>query len=123
MIINVASIFLIGWVLLELITIIIQGLHHYIKGDVRLLLEKELSDCRLNVFNDSVIALKNASELDGQYIATTVTSILFPYYLSNRQATCYGILIFSKEYFMVRNKFKELVATETKNNRVKFNKL
>ena len=69
-----------------------------------------------------------SNALNGLYIAKTGTSILFPYYFSNEHDTHYGILIFSKEYFMVKNKFKELrmsskMLSQDKNKRYKFKKI
>ena len=119
---------LVSWIIYEIGTLIIQGLHHYIKGNGKLLLEQEFSSCWLNSFNDDVISLNNKSDLHGNYIAKTGTSILFPYYFSNQNNIDYGILIFSKEYFMVKNKFKELrksskMLSKNKNKRYKFKKI
>ena len=114
---------LVSWIIYEIVTLIIQGLHHYIKGNGKLLLEKELSSCWLYSLNDDVIRLNNMSDLNGLYIAKTGTSILFPYYFSNEHDTHYGILIFSKEYFMVKNKFKELRRFSNTNKRYKFKKI
>jgi len=115
--------FLVLWIIYEIITLGFQGLNHYIKGNGKLLLEKELSSCWLNSFNDDVISLNNMSDLNGFYIAKTGTSILFPYYFSNERDTHYGILIFSEEYFMVKNKFKELRRFSNTNKRYKFKKI
>lgn len=114
--------FLAIWLIFELVTLGCQGLHHYIKGSGRFLLEKEFSDCWLNSINNKIICLRSKSELNGRYVSTTGSSILFPYYFSNNNNVDYGILIFSKEYFMVRNKFRELrKLSENKNKRLKFN--
>ena len=120
--------FLVSWIICEIITLMCEGLHNYIKGNGKLLLEKELSSCWLNSFNDDIISLNNRSDLHGNYIAKTGTSILFPYYFSNQNDIDYGILIFSKEYFMVKNKFKELrkpskMLSKNKNKRYKFKKI
>jgi len=119
---------LVLWIVSELFNLAYDGLHHYIKGNGKLLLEKELSSCWLYSLNDDVIRLNNMSDLNGLYIAKTGTSILFPYYFSNEHDTHYGILIFSKEYFMVKNKFKELrmsskMLSQDKNKRYKFKKI
>lgn len=115
--------FLVLWIIYEIITLMCEGLHHYIKGNGKLLLEKELSSSWLNRFNDDIISLNNRSDLNGLYIAKTGTSILFPYYFSNEHDTHYGILIFSEEYFMVKNKFKELRRFSNTNKRYKFKKI
>jgi len=120
---------LVLWIVFEIGTLIIQGLHHYIKGNGKLLLEIELSDCQqINVFCDSVISLNNRSDLHGKFISRTGNSILFPYYFSSENDIDYGILIFSDEYFMVKNKFKELrksskMISQDKNKRYKFKKI
>lgn len=33
---------LVSWIIYEIVTLIIQGLHHYIKGNGKLLLDQEL---------------------------------------------------------------------------------
>jgi len=119
---------LVTWIVCELFNLAYQGLHHYIKGNGKLLLEKELSSCWLNSFNDDIISLNNRSDLHGNYIAKTGTSILFPYYFSSKNNIDYGILIFSAEYFMIKNKFKELrrsskMLSQNKNKRYKFKKI
>ena len=119
---------LVVWIVCEFFNLAYQGLHHYIKGNGKLLLEKEISSSWLNNFNDDIISLNNRSDLNGLYIAKTGTSILFPYYFSNEHDTHYGILIFSEEYFMVKNKFKELrmsskMLSQDKNKRYKFKKI
>lgn len=119
---------LVSWIIYEIVTLIIQGLHHYIKGNGKLLLDQELSSCWLNSLDDDIISLNNRSDLHGDYITKTRTSILFPYYFSNQNDIDYGILIFSKEYFMVKNKFKELrkyskIISQDKNKRYKFKKI
>ncbi len=114
---------LVTWIVCELFNLAYQGLHNYIKGNGKLLLEKELSSCWLNSFNDDIISLNNRSDLHGNYIAKTGTSILFPYYFSSKNNIDYGILIFSKEYFMVKNKFKELRRFSNTNKRYKFKKI
>jgi len=114
---------LVTWIVCELFNLAYQGLHHYIKGNGKLLLEKELLDCEMNSFHDYIISLNNRSDLHGNYIAKTGTSILFPYYFSSQNDIDYGILIFSKEYFMVKNKFKELRMSSNKNKRYKFKKI
>lgn len=113
--------FLVVWLIFEFVTLKTQGLHHRIKGNGRLFLEKEFSDCGLNSLDSSIICLRNTTELNGFYVSTTGTSILFPYYFSNQNNVDYGILIFSKEYFIVRNKFKELKKSfGYKKKRLKF---
>lgn len=119
---------LVSWIICEIVTLILQGLHHYIKRNGKLHLERELSDCELSIFTDRIIYLNNRSDLHGNYITKTGTSILFPYYFSNQNNIDYGILIFSKEYFMVKNKFKELrksskMLPKNKNKRYKFKKI
>jgi hypothetical protein len=119
---------LVSWIVYEIGTLIIQGLHHYIKGNGKLLLEKELLDCELIDIFDCTIYLNNKSDLHGNYISKTGTSILFPYYFSSKNSIDYGILIFSDEYFMVKNKFKELrksskMISQDKNKRYKFKKI
>ena len=119
---------LVTWIVCELFNLAYQGLHHYIKGNGKLLLEKELLDCEMNISCDYIISLNNTSDLHGNYIAKTGTSILFPYYFSSKNNIDYGILIFSKEYFMVKNKFKELrmsskMLSQDKNKRYKFKKI
>ena len=119
---------LVSWIICEIVTLILQGLHHYIKRNGKLHLERELSDCELSIFTDRIIYLNNRSDLHGNYITKTGTSILFPYYFSNQNNIDYGILIFSKEYFMVKNKFKELrmsskMLSQDKNKRYKFKKI
>lgn len=114
---------LVVWIVSELFNLAYQGLHHYIKGNGKLLLEKELSSCWLNSFNDDIISLNNRSDLHGNYIAKTGTSILFPYYFSSKNDIDYGILIFSEEYFVVKNKFKELRRFSNTNKRYKFKKI
>jgi len=116
------------WIVFEIGTLIIQGLHHYIKGNGKLLLEQELLDCELSDILDCTIYLNNKSDLHGWYISKTETSILFPYYFSSKNNIDYGILIFSDEYFMVKNKFKELrksskMLSQDKNKRYKFKKI
>lgn len=106
-------------IVFEIVTLSCQKLYHYIKGSGVLFLQKELSDCRLNTLSSDIIGLSGNSELDGSYIALTKTSIIFPYYISSNNKLDYGILIFSKSYFLVRNKFKELKPL--KNKRLKFN--
>ena len=108
------------WFVFEIVTASVQGLYHYIKGNGRVFLEKELSDCSLNTVDRNMISLKGMSELNGSYISTTSTSIIFPYYLLNKDNISYGILLFSKEYFIVKNKFKELRQISHKNKRIKF---
>ena len=119
---------LVSWIIYEIVTLIIQGLYHYIKGNGKLLLDQELSSCWLNSLDDDIIYLNNRSDLHGDYITKTGTSILFPYYFSTQNNIDYGILIFSKEYFMVKNKFKELrksskMLSKNKNKRYKFKKI
>jgi hypothetical protein len=119
---------LVTWIVCELFNLAYQGLHNYIKGNGKLLLEKELSSCWLNSFNDDIISLNNKSDLNGNYIAKTGTSILFTYYFSSQNGIDYGILIFSDEYFMIKNKFKELrrsskMLFQNKNKRYKFKKI
>ena len=119
---------LVSWIICEIVTLILQGLYHYIKGNGKLLLDQELSSCWLNSLDDDIISLNNRSDLHGDYITKTRTSILFPYYFSNQNDIDYGILIFIKEYFMVKNKFKELrkpskMLSKNKNKRYKFKKI
>lgn len=119
---------LVLWIVYEIGTLVLQGLHHYIKGNGKLLLDQELSSCWLNSLDDDIIYLNNRSDLHGDYITKTGTSILFPYYFSTQNNIDYGILIFSKEYFMVKNKFKELrksskMLSKNKNKRYKFKKI
>ena len=115
--------FLVSWIICEIITLMCEGLHNYIKGNGKLLLEKELLDCEMNISCDYIISLNNRSDLHGNYIAKTGTSILFPYYFSSKNNIDYGILIFSEEYFMVKNKFKELRRFSNTNKRYKFKKI
>ena len=77
-----------------------------------MMLEKELSDSCLNRLNKSIIILNSNTKLSGFYVAKTDTSIIFPYYLSSTTGEDYSILIFSKEYFIVKNKFRELNKIE-----------
>ena len=114
---------LVVWIVCELFNLAYQGLHHYIKGNGKLLLEKELLDCEMNISCDYIISLNNRSDLHGNYIAKTGTSILFPYYFSSKNDIDYGILIFSEEYFVVKNKFKELRRFSNTNKRYKFKKI
>lgn len=97
------------WLIMEVATLINQRLHHYIKGNnMELLLNDELVDCSLNMFDNSIITLNDLSKLHGRYLSTTGTSIIFPYYLCSLDGYDYGVLIFSKAYFTTRKKFKEL---------------
>lgn len=119
---------LVVWIVFEIVTLICEGLHNYIKGNGKLLLEQELLDCELSDILDCTIYLNNKSDLHGWYISKTETSILFPYYFSSKNNIDYGILIFSDEYFMVKNKFKELrksskMLSQDKNKRYKFKKI
>jgi hypothetical protein len=114
---------LVVWIVSELFNLAYQGIHHYIKGNGKLLLEKELLDCEMNISCDYIISLNNKSDLHGNYIAKTGTSILFPYYFASKNNIDYGILIFSAEYFMVKNKFKELRRFSNTNKRYKFKKI
>ena len=100
-------------IIFEIVTMLSQRLYHYIKGIGFDYLKYELSNCRLNTFNSKIINLEGISELNGSYITNTGSSIIFPYYISDKNNNDYGILIFSKEYFLVKNKFKELKKTST----------
>jgi len=116
------------WIVCEFFNLAYQGLHHRIKGNGKLLLEKELLDCEISISCDYIIDLNNRSDLHGYYISKTGTSILFPYYFSSKNNIDYGILIFSAEYFMIKNKFKELrrsskMLSQNKNKRYKFKKI
>ena len=111
--------FLSIWVIFELIIILYQGLYHYIKKSGKIYLEQELCDCCLNIYSNTMICLRNNSKLNGSYISKTFTSIIFPYYFSTNKNIDYGILIFSKEYYIIKNKFKELKAT-SKRRHLKF---
>lgn len=108
-----------SWIVFESLTLLTQGLHHFIKRNGTEMIKEELSDCQINIFDTSIISLRNKSLLKGSYITTTKTSIIFPYYISDSNNKDYGILIFSKSYFLVKEKFKELNTT-AKRKRIKF---
>lgn len=114
----ISVVILFVWFIFEIVTILSQGLYHFIYGSGYEMLNQELSDCRLNSCDSSIICLRNKSILKGSYIATTKTSIIFPYYISDSSNKDYGIFVFSKSYFLVKRKFKEL--HQPKSGRIKF---
>lgn len=106
------------WVVFESVTLLSRGLYHFIKRNGTEMIKEELSDCWLNNLDTSIICLRNKSQLKGSYITTTKTSIISPYYISDLNNKDYGILIFSKSYFLVKEKFKQLNANKAR--RIKF---
>ena len=108
------------WLVFELVTLFCQKLWNTIHGNGIILLEKELSSSRLNSLDRSIIGLNGVSELNARYVTTTATSIVFPYYLLDYNGMEYGILLFSKAYFIVRKKHKELKNNAARKKHLRF---
>jgi|SRR5690348_3353691 len=121
-IIILTSILFFVWPIFEIVTMCNQGLHHFIRGKGTGLLKKEFKNCQINPVDNKIIGLNDSSEIHGRYVAKTGTSIIFPYYLCSYQGYDYGILIFSKPFFMTRRKFKELKVASNK-KRLKFSEV
>lgn len=96
------------WIFVESVVLHTQKLHHYIKRNGADMLHKELEGASLNHINTKIILINGTSELSGVFITDTCASIIFPYYLYDTNRNSYGILIFSKAYWIVRAKYKEL---------------
>ena len=103
---------------LEIVTICLQKLYYVIYGNRFGMLLTELNDCRLNPVETTIISLNRKSKLDGRYITNTTTSFIFPYYLSTNSDLDYGILRYSKAYYEVKRKFKELKQDNIVNLRI-----
>lgn len=96
------------FLIFEIVTCFNQRLFNIIKGEKTLYLKQELEQCRYNK-HCKIIYLNSCSKLKGCYITNTTTSLIFPYYIcTNEYKKDYGILIFSKEYYIIKNKLKEL---------------
>lgn len=108
------------WSIFELVTIFCDKLWHTIHGNGIILLEEELNNSRLNSLDGSIIGLNGVSELNAMYVATTGTSIIFPYYVLDYNDRCYGITLFSKACFIVRKKHKELKNNTPMKKHLKF---
>lgn len=96
----------------------------YIRNEGFQYLKNELD--KSTIFDESKdrLELSNNSPLKGGYIYTTYISRIFPYILVSYDNHYYGILVFTKEYYLIKKRFDELKKLHRKNkvnSRVKFN--
>lgn len=105
--------------IIEICIIFSQGLYHYIHGYGYNLLCDEIKNGYVDD-SENMIHLRCSTQLRGRYIADTKLCILFPYHLSNDTYYAYGILIFSKEYYLIKNTLKQK-KNEMSPKRIKFN--
>jgi hypothetical protein len=105
------------YVLFESVSMVVYGNHCFIRHTGVDMLKEELSDARLNTLNENIISLNSKSTLKGWFISKQSFSLLFPYYLSSVNGNNYGVLIFSKSYFLVKQKYREF---NKDSERVKF---
>lgn len=103
-IILISSILIFVYLVFEFASIIAIG-SYYIKGEGIKMLEKELN--KSDNITNNMISLTNKTKLKGYYVAKNYFSFLFPYYLSGSKGTItYPILRYSKDYYLIKNKFK-----------------
>lgn len=90
------------WLLAEVVTLFIMKLPLFKKLD---LTQTEINTLKNNILTFSNSNIKNKFD----YITNTPIPILFPYYISiNNYKNSRTIMRFSKNYFLIKNKYKEL---------------
>lgn len=105
---SVLFVFVLAYLISQLIGSYILGCFKRVRGIYYDYLKKELSINVRLTGNGQGISLKFITPILGLYVDKQTYNLFFPYVLYTNDCQTFGILRYSKAYYLVKNKFKEL---------------